>query len=296
MIRKAYHLLTILLAVAIILPAGALAQKMPKKHKSAPDETIVVIAGKPNPTFNENQYPHLKFFYLPDISYIVDDETKTKLKLTGFSQETTATYYGEPEFIVRFGTRKHIAHENAVYGIVVDKNGVVAYQRAFSNSLAAHNDNNDDMSWTILTVARKGIGQKGPLEDYLKDYVEKGKEMKVDKDKSYTPGQEPAYKGGEDGDIEGLELPDFKMVKSDGTTVTIKEIIAGKPSFIVFSALDPDKNFGAATDAQEKLKEGKATSGRDFFKSMVKAGSSDGAPPMFWHIENVMYNYFPPRK
>jgi hypothetical protein len=296
MIRKAYHLLTILLAVAIILPAGALAQKMPKKHKSAPDETIVVIAGKPNPTFNENQYPHLKFFYLPDISYIVDDETKTKLKLTGFSQETTATYYGEPEFIVRFGTRKHITHENAVYGIVVDKNGVVAYQRAFSNSLAAHNDNSDDMNWTILTVARKGIGQKGPLEDYLKDYVEKGKEMKVDKDKSYTPGQEPAYKGWEDGDIEGLELPDFKMVKSDGTTVTIKEIIAGKPSFIVFSALDPDKNFGAATDAQEKLKEGKATSGRDFFKSMVKAGSSDGAPPMFWHIENVMYNYFPPRK
>ena len=291
MIKKAYLLLTIMLAAAIMLPAFAFAQKMPKKHKSAPDETIVVIVGKPNPTFNESQYPHLKFYYLPDISFIIDDETKTKVRLTGFSQETTATYYGEPEFIVRFGTKKHIAPESGVYGIVVDKNGVVAYQRGFNNSLAAHNDNRDEMNWTILTVARKGIGQKGPLEDYLKDYVEKGKEMKLDKDKSYTPGQEPAYKGWEDGDIEGLELPDFKMVKSDGTSVSIKEVISGKPSFIVFSALDPDKNFGEATDAQEKLKEGKATSGRDFFKSMVKAGSSDGAPPMFWHIVNVLYNY-----
>jgi hypothetical protein len=294
--RRFFSIIASMLAIAILLPAMSMAQKMPKKHKSAPDETIIVIVGKPNPTFNESQYPHLRFYYLPDVSFIVDDKAKTKVKLSGFSQETTATYYGEPEFIVRFGSKRHIASDNAVYGIVVDKNGVVAYQRAFSNSLAAHNDNSDEMNWTILSVARKGIGQKGPLEDYLKDYVEKGKEMKLDKDKSYTPGQEPTYKGWEDGDIEGLELPDFKMVKSDGTAVSIKEVIAGKPSFIVFSALDPDKNFGSAEEAQEKLKEGKVKSGRDFFKSMAKASSGDGTPPMFWHIENVMYNYFPPRK
>lgn len=286
MIRKAYHLMTILLAAVILLPAGAFAQKMPKKYKNAPDETIVVIVGKPNPTFNESQYPHLKFYYLPDISFIVDDETKTRLKLTGFSQEKTATYYGEPEFIVRFGTRKHIAPEKGIYVILVDKNGVVVYQSAYNNAIA------ESEGSSFYTLGRKGIGQKGPLEDYLKDYVAGGDEKKPDKDKSYTPGQEPTYKGWEDGDIEGLELPDFKMVKSDGTAVAIKEVISGKPSLIVFSALDPDRNFGAAVEAQEKLKEGKATSGRDFFKSMVKAGSSDGAPPMFWHIENVLYNYF----
>jgi|GEM_PF-720492 len=286
MIKKVHYLLTILFAAVLIIPVAAQAQKMPKKYKNAPDETIVVIVGKPNPTFNESQYPHLKFYYLPDISFIVDDETKTKLKLTGFSQETTATYYGDPEFIVRFGTRKHLAPEKGIYAILVDKNGVVVYQSAYNNAIA------ESEGSSFYTLGRKGIGQKGPMEDYLKDYVAGGDEKKPDKDKSYTPGTEPTYKGWEDGDIEGLALPDFNMVKSDGTAVTIKEVISGKPSLIVFSALDPDKNFGAAVEAQEKLKEGKATSGRDFFKSMVKAGSSDGAPPMFWHIENVLYNYF----
>ena len=89
------------------------------------------------------------------------------------------------------------------------------------------------------------------------------KNAKKDSKKSYNEGEEPSFKGWDKGDIDGLELPDFKLVKKDKTEVTIKEILNGKPAFIVFAKIPP------------------------------AAGS--GITPMFWHIENIMYNYFPPR-
>lgn len=121
------------------------------------------------------------------------------------------------------------------------------------------------MSFNILNVAaRKGtIGAKGPLDDYLKDFIANEKNAKKDSKKSYNEGEEPSFKGWDKGDIDGLELPDFKLVKKDKTEVTIKEILNGKPAFIVFAKIPP------------------------------AAGS--GITPMFWHIENIMYNYFPPR-
>ncbi|MBP6867870.1 MAG: hypothetical protein KBC07_02630 [Bacteroidales bacterium] len=231
-------LTAIALAVLIAFPATLEAQKkMPKKYKNAPEQTIVIVTNSPVQAFDESEYPNLKFYYTP--------------------QEM-------PDFLARLHKVKPIPVKDGITGMVVDKEGVVVYIRGFNNALAAHNDNSDEYSWTILTVAdKKGtIGGSKPMDDYLSDYVIKGKSGKKDDKKIYTQGEEPSFKGWDKGDIEGMELPDFNLVTKDGAGITMKEILNGAPAFIVFTTISSD--------------------GKD-------------VSPMLWHVENVLYNYFPPR-
>jgi len=231
-------LAALFLSVIITLPLSMNGQKMPKKYKNSPDETIVIVTNSPREAFDESEYPHLKFYYTPEEM---------------------------PDFLKRLNMVYPIPVNDGITGMVVDKNGVIAYIRGFSNALAKNNDRDNEMNFNILTVAaRKGtIGAQGPLDDYLKDFVANEKNAKKDSKKSYTEGTEPSFKGWDKGDIDGLELPDFKLIKKDGSEVTIKQVLNGKPAFIVFAKIPP------------------------------AAGS--GVTPMFWHIENIMYNYFPPR-
>jgi len=236
--NTAKSLAAILLAALFLLPASMDAQKMPKKYKNSPDETIIIVTNSPREEFDESKYPHLKFYY---------------------------THEEMPDFLRRLHMVQAIPIGDGITGMVVDKNGVIAYIRGFSNALAKNNDREDEFSFNILNVAaKKGIiGAKGPLDDYLKDFVANGKNAKKDDMKSYTEGTEPSFKGWDKGDVEGMELPDFKLIKKDGTEVTMKQILNGKPAFIVFAK--------------------------------ISASAGSGVTPMFWHIENIMYNYFPPR-
>ncbi len=229
----------IALAALLVFPATLDAQKkMPKKYKNAPDRTIVIVTNSPAQAFDEAEYPHLQFYYTP--------------------QEM-------PDFLTRLHNVKPIPMKDGITGMVVDNQGVIVYIRGFNNALAKNNDNMDEMSWTILSVAdKKGtIGGSKPMDDYLKDYVIKGKSAKRNNDKTYTPGEEPSFKGWDKGKVEGMELPDFTLMTKEGNQVSIKEILNGEPAFIVFTNISAD---------------GKEVS------------------PMLWHVENVLYNYFPPRK
>ena len=229
----------IALAVLLVFPATLDARKkMPKKYKNAPDQTIVIVTNSPAQAFDEAAYPHLQFYYIPAEM---------------------------PDFLARLHKVRPIPVKNGITGMVVDKNGIIVYTRGFSNTLAENNDNTDEMSWTILSVAdKKGtIGGSKPMDDYLNDFVIKGKTGKKDDKKTYSPGVEPTFKGWDKGDIEGMELHDFSLITKDGTETTIKEILNGQPAFIVFTTI--------SADGQE-------------------------VSPMLWHVENVLYNYFPPRR
>ena len=64
--KTAKSLAAILLAALFVLPASMNAQKMPKKYKNSPDETIIIVTNSPREAFNETEYPHLKFYYTPE--------------------------------------------------------------------------------------------------------------------------------------------------------------------------------------------------------------------------------------
>jgi hypothetical protein len=231
-----YIISTALLAM-LFVPTTVDAQRMPKKHKNAPDYTIVIVTNPLVENFDASEYPHLRFYYTPEEM---------------------------PHFLDVLHQVRPIPPKEGMYGMVVDKEGTIAYTRAFSDGISRNQDNRDETNFHMLNVAApKGRGDSRKLEDFLKDYVIRAKAAKKDNKKSYTPGQVPSYKGWDKGQIEGLELPDFDLVAQDGTETTIKEVLGGNPGYIVFTQISED---------------GKTVS------------------PLLWHIEHILYNYFPPRR
>ncbi len=306
---KTKHLISALI-VCFFLFAPKMANA--KKHKDAPDKTVVLMLGSPNETFDESQFPHLEFYYLPDISFTQKKAEKRVLRKSGYYYPTITTYHGSPDFIMRWGSKRHlVAEEEADFiekgmdkalgdmrdsekscmTLLLDKNGVVAYQRAYTDVIAR------SRNATIMTSSSVRPKKK-PVGDFMKNHVRKEKDAKVNKKKSWTEGQEPDFKGWDDGDIEGMRLPDFKVSTSDGKEVNIQDVLNGKPSFIVFYRLDPERDYQEGEAETEKLKQGEGgnMSGKDFMASMTKAARGAMINPLLWHIENVMYNYYKSRE
>ncbi|HKM30666.1 MAG TPA: hypothetical protein VJX89_00720, partial [Bacteroidales bacterium] len=180
--QRIKYLTAIALAAMLFVPAISGAQKMPKKHKNAPEKTVVVVTNPLVKNFDASEYPHLQFYYTPEEM---------------------------PHFLEVLSKVWPLPPKEGITGIVVDKEGTIAYVRLFSNLLSSNTDNRDETNFNILSVAaRKGSsGESRPLEDQLKEYVIKEKAAKKDEKKSYTPGQEPTFKGWDKGLIEGMELP-----------------------------------------------------------------------------------------
>lgn len=223
------------------------AQFKVKKYKHAPDVTIVVLVGASNTSIDETQFPHLKLYYLPELR-------------TGEA----------PDFITRLGTKKDLSNWETLMLFMIAKNGVVAYQNHYGKNMIEGYSRTmgSDLAWSILNKPLI-VPDKKPLEEYLPTYITKGKDAKVDKKKSYTEGVEPTFKDWKDGDIIGLELPDFEVNTVDGEAVSIKSILNGNAGLIVFSGIKGNQDY------------------------------STGNPyplPLLWHIENVLYHYYPPRK
>lgn len=259
-----------LLVCLFFLPMTVQSQRAAKKYKHAPDETFVLLFGEPNATFDVAQFPHLKFYYLPDIS------------------SGTA-----PDFITRWADKSDIAEKEHIQALLIDSKGVVAYQNFYHKAII-EGFRGDEFQTSLLTKPRI-VPDKQKLEEFLKTHVTKAKDAKVDKKKMYTPGTEPTFKSWKKGDIMGMELPDFNVKSANGEEVSIKTLLAGKPSLIIFTAIDKNTNYGANKEAAENLKDNKVTA-KGIFSAFVSASSSDAFPiPWMWHIENVLYNYYPPR-
>ncbi|MBN1649904.1 MAG: hypothetical protein JW857_01175 [Bacteroidales bacterium] len=223
------------------------AQFKVKKYKHAPDKTIVVLIGAANTSIDETQFPHLKFYYLPELR-------------TGQA----------PDFITRLGTKNDLSNWETFMLFLVAKNGVVAYQNHYGKNMIEgyQRTSGSDLAWSILNKPLI-VPDKKPLEDYLPTYFTKAKDAKADKKKLYTEGADPTFKDWKKGDIIGLELPDFEVNTAQGESVSIKSILNGNAGLIVFSGIKGNQDY-----------------------SMGKAYPL----PLLWHIEHVLYNYYPPRK
>lgn len=251
----------LLVLTILLIPPSLQAQRKAKKYKHAPEEVIVLVAGKVNSTFDEAQFPHLKFYYLTELS-LVEKKVKT---MSGHS--TSQANQGTSDFLARWNTKWGLVNDTQIRTLLLDNNGVVAYQRAYHRSLGERPYEEADLYGNIIVSDQKKPKKKA-LEEYLKSHVTKGKLAKVDPNKSYTKGQEPDFKEWENGDIEGMEFPDFEVEDSSGKKYNIKDLTNGKASFIVFAGIIPDGTYGYNTHPI----------------------------PMLWHIENNFYNYYQPRK
>ncbi|MDD2550416.1 MAG: hypothetical protein PHD00_10025 [Bacteroidales bacterium] len=244
-----YTLKSVLFLVAMLVVSTSLqAQRKAKKHKHAPEEVIVLVVGKVNPSFDEAQFPHLKFYYLKDLAFNVAENPNPN------------------SFLARWDSKWGLVNPSYISTLLLDNNGVVAYQRSYHKNFGDRPYEDADLYGNIIVSDQKKPKKK-PLEEYLKNHVTKGKLAKVNPNKSYTEGQEPNFKGWDKGNIEGMELPNFDVEDASGKSCSIKDLTNGKASFIVFMGMDPNANYK----------------------------NSIHPIPMLWHIENTFYKYYQPR-
>lgn len=282
--------LLFLLVATIIFQVDATAQK--KKYKNAPDETIILMIGQKNPSFDESQFPHLRFYYLNDLKREVSkgDVVTGVSVIGGIKKNEVINYSGEPHFFSLWGEKLPLVGKDFCRGIVLDKAGTVAYQGSFR--FLFENYNSD-------TELLDRIGNKPSdkaLKEYLADQITDEKTVKLDAKKNYTPGNEPDWKSWKDGDVVGMGLPaDFTVHTPAGEPLNFKELINGKPALIFFYQVAQSLDYSAS----EKLKSEEEVSKMDkktALKNFISATKSSGSDVFLWELERVLYNYIQPRK
>ncbi|UBM62674.1 hypothetical protein LA303_01535 [Candidatus Sulfidibacterium hydrothermale] len=207
------------LIFALISGTGVMAQNL---IKLAP-QVIVVNLGPKNPHFDEAIYPHLKFYYLPDIQVANGADINHKFDITG-----------SPEFIVRAYNERHLKQYDF---LLFDKNGI------------CYTEGSDLLESVDISKALCSNGKE--FGDNLKDVVKKGKTAKV-KSGDYPWGHvHPKLKVGlrhsavvRSPFLTGHPFPqDVTAETADGKKVVLENVIKGKPTVVVFMYIPPTGNL-----------------------------------------------------
>ncbi len=227
------------------------------KKKVESPQVIVIGIGAKNATFNEAQYPDLKFYYTPGLvsQAQVSDGTKSALALSGGARES---FSGDPKFLADAND----AHELKNCYFIFDKNGV-CYSQGYNLGKRG-----------ILETT--GIDSK-KVEDVFGEVLKKEKTAKENSKEMKLKKQDFML---------GYKMPEFNVAGVDGSEVSIKSITeSGKPIMIVFFQLPKD------SDTQEAKQSSEGKSGKAFGKSMLAAAAGSSASNIFVNLESELYDY-----
>jgi hypothetical protein len=189
-------------------------------------QVVVVNIGPKNPHFDENIYPHLKFFYTPDLKAVLTDKKEMNQH---FKVE------GEPEFLKKALNLNKINE----YGFLLfDKNGV------------CYTEGGDILG--NYEIASVDCSNGKTLGENVKNLVKKGKTTKVsNKPLNWKKEKVPLKINLKSNALTkkefltGHELPSFNVETKEGEQVDLSEWIKGKPTLMIFMYIPPDENVEA---------------------------------------------------
>ena len=200
--------------VVMMLPAQNLIKMAP--------QVIVVNLGPKNPHFDESVYPHLHFYYTPDIKAVLADEN---------TMNHSFAIQGQPGFLVQAFNEKQIKE----YGFLLfDKNGI------------CYTEGNNLLEDVAVGKAMCSNGKE--LADNLKEVVKKGKTAKV------KAGPLPAGHGHAHLKVglrhtsvtkapylTGHPFPASVQVETGkGKKVSLESAVKGKPALVIFMYIPPE--------------------------------------------------------
>ncbi len=200
---------------ALMLPAQNLIKMAPK--------VVVVNLGPKNPHFDASIYPHLHFYYTPDIRVTDGADINKNFDLAG-----------RPQFFVRAYNERHFKQ----YGFLLfDKNGV------------CYTEGSDLLQSVEIAKALCTNGKA--LGDNIKEVVKKGKTAKV-KTGDFPWGHVHAsLKVGlrhssvvRSAFMTGHPFPqDVQVETAEGRKIPLEKILKGGPAFVVFLYIPPTGNL-----------------------------------------------------
>jgi len=225
--------------------------------KKYPPKVVIIGIGEKNPTFNEQQYPNLKFYYTPQLVPQNENLSESASATASLLSESVKILYkGEPEFlsnlwndVINNGFFMLFDNESRCYTLGYD--------------ILRQNDDIDNR----LCIDKK------TLNENVKAVVKKGKVIKQNKKEIIV--QEKKF----DKTMVGNKLPDFNVVDVDGNTISINSIINNEPTLIVFFNLPKNIDIN-------KAKAEKAAT----VKSMFSAASGSSISSLFINLESQIFN------
>ena len=281
--KRLYWITISLIALMTIFSSDAFAKKG-KRKKDAPD-VVCINLGEKNPTFDEEAYPDLEFFYVPKIVITNDPDG-------GWNAEGTpevlvpwinARTKGKKIGIKKIITAQKVEHSGITnhYGILFDKNDIAAWEGTISDVDVGMAD---DIEGGIRGSSGSIVGSKKGviLLKSLKTIVKKGKTSKAAKGKTFEPGKKNP--------VIGIKMPAFDVTNSAGETKSINSIITGNkaPTLVMFFHIPP----GFDLNAEEKAAKGDYDpSAKAFFKSMAEASGVSGHAGIFEAIEEQFFGH-----
>lgn len=221
-------------------------------------EVVLIGIGAKNPSFNEAQYPHIKFYYTPDLSYKkqTGDGSKGAALLGAIADEVLV---GTPEYF----TTINAEHDLLKCYFLFDKNGV-CYTQGYD-------------------ITRRGDLMKatGPddkaLADAFKETIKKEKVAKPSKKEMKLKKSEFMI---------GYKLPDCKIVDAQGTEIGTKSITeSGKPVLVLFFMLDSEIDIQAAKES------GEGKSGGQFAHDIMSGAKGAELTGFCEKIEREFFEY-----
>ncbi len=192
--------------------------------KMAP-QIVVVNLGPKNPHFDESIYPHLKFYYLPDLKADLPHPGAINGK---FRME------GAPDFFVKAYNDGHIKQ----YGFMLfDKNGICFTEG--NNFLEA------------IDIGKAMCSNGKSLGDNIKEVVKKGKTAKVKQGPLPWNKSNVSLKVGlrhsavvKRAFLTGHSFPaGLKAETPDGKQVGLEKAVKGHPTLVTFVYIPPSGNL-----------------------------------------------------
>ena len=186
--------------------------------------------GSHNPTFNEQQFPDLKFYYTPKlISQAKVDKTGKSL-VNLFGGDTREIFEGEPAHLAKWWDEKNLKN----YAVLFDKNGVGAWQGYLN--LDEDDILDSDAEW----------GDHELLKDILEQLIEDNENIELDVDKN------------NDESLLEREMPDFSVETINNEKKSIKYLVkSDKPTLLVIFQMPKDVDL----NAQKKMEKEKSVGG-----------------------------------
>ena len=214
------------LIIILIIAVGLLQAQDIRKLK-----VIMIGIGAPNPTLDHGMYPHLKFYYNPDLKSQaeLDANQKSALSLFGGTKASREIFKGEPKILADWWDEIDLRG----HAVLFDKNGVGYWQGWL--------DRRDNI------FDSRGFGDEKVLEDAFENIFEDNEIADYDDDKEFEVD--------EDDNLIERKMIDFNVVGKDNQPKSINSLVeTGVPTMIVFSIpVDIDINAIAKEEKNESL-------------------------------------------
>ena len=246
--------------------------------KKYPPKVIIIGVGEKNPTFNEAQFPHIKFYYTPELIPANEKINEAEGAMASLMDGATILHKGKPEFVRNYW---NLICSNKTF-LLFDKES-----RCYTiGPDLLHRG--DDINQAVCSNDK-------PLGDNVKAIIKKEKTVKQNKKPIDLEQPDDIY---DDVSVSfknyykkfkktmvGNKLPDFEVVDVEGNATTINTVINNEPTLILFFNLPKNLDVNKFKDLSKEKNVGK------FATSILSGNAGVSLSQVFLEIESQIFKY-----